>query len=79
MYICHVFLAKAYINPDSILLVHEMMPMIASSNFNNWLNTPTEKRVPEILGFIIFLRTYNSFIQSILLTTLLGDRGSLML
>lgn len=47
MYMCHVFVANAYMTPANILLVHDMTPMMASSNFNRWLNTPTENKVPE--------------------------------
>lgn len=46
MYICQVSVAKAYMKPDRILLVQEITPMMASSNFSRWLNTPTENSVP---------------------------------
>lgn len=43
---CQVFVANAYIKPDRILLVQDMTPIMASSNFKRWLKTPTENKVP---------------------------------
>lgn len=46
---CQVLVANAYMNPDKILLVQDITPIIASSNFKRWLNTPTENNVPETI------------------------------
>lgn len=70
MYICQVFVEKAYIKPANILLVHDMTPMMASSNFNRWLNTPTENKVPgkdkykQIIKKIRYERTLTLKINS---------------
>lgn len=45
-YSCHVVTANAYTKLDRIFDIEDITPIRASSIFNRWENTPTEKIVP---------------------------------
>lgn len=68
MYMCQVFVANAYIKPDRILLVQDMTPIMASSNFKRWLKTPTENKVPgKLKKFVKKLHTLCSMLPVLIL------------